>query len=615
VALCIPSGSNRFIRAVASAFALVVIAGVATCARGQNVTAPSGLAVGRDINNSTINIYPQSEGSNALLDLGIAISVVGGTAAAFVYKYYRGLLAHGASPKGSLEREDFERLRESLAGDNVATRFYSRSLSIFLDQVDCFFCDAALASRASFLPRFLRLRSAAPLWTGAALDRCLLIAFLYPIATIFLIWVISGVTGPAEDALALQSSVAVWRRGLAVAAVGCAFYFLWGTVKHASRFDRPPEANTFEVWAVACFGVACVQLAAFVIGSGKFGMVALAGIGASGLGLFYASRMGAATAGAITVSFATGFACVGTFLYAKDLSIATRAVIGGVVGTLASAGALAIGVAGSRAIRHGWHGLFLAVFLGALIIAFILTPNALALSSGWENFSRMVLFLGFVPLLNAPFDWFSVGLTRALLRRGLECGGLWPYVFGLIDASLAAIVITVLALVMVVCIQSFNEAARAAGGAEALSLSDLLNGIALNPTAPQYWWAYAVLFSTMTPSLINLGIGGISLMRGLPWLGRGLLRWIPEDRDVPEYRRPASAALITVQVLTGLALGLIAQFVLIWVIILHILPRFGLDLLDLARAVADFDVPARIRLLFAGALQIAFDPIQLSVLM
>jgi hypothetical protein len=29
-------------------------------------------------------------------------------------------------------------------------------------------------------------------------------------------------------------------------------------------------------------------------------------------------------------------------------------------------------------------------------------------------------------LLNAPFDWASLGLTRALLRRGLELGGWWP---------------------------------------------------------------------------------------------------------------------------------------------------------------------------------------------
>ena len=42
--------------------------------------------------------------------------------------------------------------------------------------------------------------------------------------------------------------------------------------------------------------------------------------------------------------------------------------------------------------------------------------------------------VGLLTLLNAPFDWASLGLTRALLRRGLELGGWWPYLLALVDA-------------------------------------------------------------------------------------------------------------------------------------------------------------------------------------
>ena len=38
----------------------------------------------------------------------------------------------------------------------------------------------------------------------------------------------------------------------------------------------------------------------------------------------------------------------------------------------------------------------------------------------WQITGPLVLFLGLLSLLNAPFDWASLGLTRALLRRGLE---------------------------------------------------------------------------------------------------------------------------------------------------------------------------------------------------
>ena len=54
--------------------------------------------------------------------------------------------------------------------------------------------------------------------------------------------------------------------------------------------------------------------------------------------------------------------------------------------------------------------------------------------SDWIFGGPFLLFLGLLTLLNAPFDWASLGLTRALLRRGLELGGWWPYLLALADA-------------------------------------------------------------------------------------------------------------------------------------------------------------------------------------
>ena len=76
--------------------------------------------------------------------------------------------------------------------------------------------------------------------------------------------------------------------------------------------------------------------------------------------------------------------------------------------------------------------------------------------NGWEDIGPPLLFLGLLTLLNAPFDWASIGLTRALLRRGLELGGWWPYFLGLVDAAVAAVVIAVLALAMVLGVQAFD---------------------------------------------------------------------------------------------------------------------------------------------------------------
>ena len=94
----------------------------------------------------------------------------------------------------------------------------------------------------------------------------------------------------------------------------------------------------------------------------------------------------------------------------------------------------------------------------------------LARSSNWEVAGPLMLFLGLLTLINAPFDWASLGLTRALLHRGLERGGWYPVLYGLVDAGLAACIITLLVIVMVVFVQEFDYLAFHAGGAKILPI-------------------------------------------------------------------------------------------------------------------------------------------------
>jgi hypothetical protein len=70
-----------------------------------------------------------------------------------------------------------------------------------------------------------------------------------------------------------------------------------------------------------------------------------------------------------------------------------------------------------------------------------------------------LLFLGLPTLLNAPFDWASLGLTRALLRRGIERKGWWLFFLATADALAAAGIIAVLATTMVIGVQAFDDLA------------------------------------------------------------------------------------------------------------------------------------------------------------
>ena len=214
--------------------------------------------------------------------------------------------------------------------------------------------------------------------------------------------------------------------------------------------------------------------------------------------------------------------------------------------------------------------------------------------------NAMLLFLGLLTFINAPFDWASLGLTRALLHLGLERGGWWPYLFALIDAALAALIITSLMVAMVIGVQAFDTVAVHSGGEAVLPLKPLFDGVTSHPSEPEYWWLYALLISSMIPSMLNLAIGGASFLRGVPGLRSVLLGFLPAGKAVPPFDRAWIALVLTGQTFLGAGLGIAAQAFLAIGIIGYVLPWLGLHLLDVARDITDFNLPERVWALFIG---------------
>ena len=78
------------------------------------------------------------------------------------------------------------------------------------------------------------------------------------------------------------------------------------------------------------------------------------------------------------------------------------------------------------------------------------------------------------------------------------------------------------------------------GGKPVLPLDALFNGIAAYPTAPEYWWLYALLLSTMIPSLVNLGCHWFDVVLRLA--GDPEVAWVsggvdPLSGEPPDSRR------------------------------------------------------------------------------
>ena len=152
-------------------------------------------------------------GGSALAALGKVSLAVCALVSGLIYRRYLGIL--GADRRKPAERQAYDALRASLAEGNIAARLYAERLTRFLDWVDRFFGDVDMANRTLF-PHAFGLRTPAPLWTAPAFDRCLLLALVYPILTVFVIWVVSGDVGPTQAVLGLSARASVWR-GLAAA--------------------------------------------------------------------------------------------------------------------------------------------------------------------------------------------------------------------------------------------------------------------------------------------------------------------------------------------------------------------------------------------------------------
>jgi hypothetical protein len=205
-----------------------------------------------------------------------AVGGISGLAFSLMYKRYIGVLGAGGGRKGYPARDAYEGLRASLSGGNLASRLYADWLTKFLDVVDRFFGDAGKAGQTLF-PRAFGLKTPAPLWTAPAFDRCLLLALIYPIVTIFVIWAVSGHVGSAGGALQLSPDISGWRRGISAGGVGISVLIVWNGL---TTPELPSVRRLFWVLTLAEAAAFVAAFAANFLFLGFLGIVFI-GVGIS----------------------------------------------------------------------------------------------------------------------------------------------------------------------------------------------------------------------------------------------------------------------------------------------------------------------------------------------
>ena len=178
-----------------------------------------------------------------------------------------------------------------------------------------------------------------------------------------------------------------------------------------------------------------------------------------------------------------------------------------------------------RERAEGWSRRPAAILLAWLAVLYLVLLIAAVLSRTYGRVdaagaATLLLFLGFLPLINAVADWLSTGLTRCLLRQG-TAGRLW--LWGPVDLVLGAGVFFLLGFAVIGTVRLVEVL----GGPALVDLAVILGPETVEESilhSPgNYLWLYATFLSTLLPTALHGLLVALNLV--LHWPGP-LRRWI-----------------------------------------------------------------------------------------
>jgi len=156
------------------------------------------------------------------------------------------------------------------------------------------------------------------------------------------------------------------------------------------------------------------------------------------------------------------------------------------------------------------------------------------------DYMVMLLFWLVLPLVNAPLDWLSLGVTRGLLQavRAQKHGGWRTLGWGLLDLVLALGFLFLIAAVLVVATALGNVVA----GQTLVDLGAIFTELRDNPWSVNHRWVYFMLLSTLVPTLIHFALaGGAATL----WLPQRLREQIADNLEQNHYKLSVAWVYLT----------------------------------------------------------------------
>jgi hypothetical protein len=507
------------------------------------------------------------------------------------FAYYINHLGLWASNEAALAR-----LRARLAAGESAGTWYARTMRSAIFVIDRFFGDAGKA-RQSWKPHAFGLKKAAPLWTAASYDQCLLIALIYPMLCIYAGWAVSGDAGVAGAALGLIDGEGWthWRRVFTIFAMIGFFIFL--------SIIRISLRSTNLIYSLIAMASGASSGSGLVVIISFFTSIFLALLSGANLFIIFVTFKAIIPILIIIFTFSRSIfygatACFVALLFSTLFAITEIEIFSALISVIFYYyfSSFMINKATEGSYKHNIIRQFYVYYSFSMIVLCLFIPLVIGTTSIWLVLGLLIYFISLLTLVNAPFDWIALGITRGLLRKGLEKGGLWPIGLGLLDLAISLIIIALLSITILIVTQIFN-ATSALGGAEKAVFDPLpaLRDLATpgQRNQPQYYWLYLMLLTTQIPAILNLAAGFLSVIRTRDF-GNGLmLRLIGDDQSLGHLARGGLAAVQAGQLAVALTAGALLFYAL-FIGFVTVEPLAGGNLIDLLLWIAEANCPARL---------------------
>ena len=424
-----------------------------------------------------------------------------------------------------------------LASRRYAT-IYGDYLNRALDRVDRWLTPSvAPSSEAS-------QRAARRPWSWPLMDVALRLALVYPLLSLILGWVIGGFDGRIGD-FQITPQGRAWERLSVFAIYSCVAFASFRFFSDRSIYLKYHYLN-LDILASAILAVFGLFILGASAGFGAF--IIIVSIG------FY---------GVLSISFTTiASLLISYFWLYENIQAILLSFFAGLI--LAIALALPVALIAQRS-RYGLSAYFILISFLVAALSFII-PAASPLPHASH---ALVLLAALLPLLNAMFDFFSIGLTRWLLRRGANTGGRGALFWALADLAAAAVLFALLGVTLITYVEWLNERMLA----PLVDFAALFADIRGEPRA--YWWLYVTIFTTLLPTLAHLVLASFSFI--IAFMPERAARFV--RRQLPgigQSEVPLWGAWLVLSTLGTLAIAAVVHF--FWGLFLvaqHFFPELG----------------------------------------